>query len=406
VTAPEQAPEPTLPPRRTRPPGPELIGSVLAVVILALIATTAFAGPAGSPSASGSARPTLSAVPVPVTPEPLVDAAVVNLLRAVNERLAGFGLGLERELDRTTLRTNEVASLVRQVNTTVALGADAVTALDGALGENEPGGKLAALYKAMGDSATQTLRASLTNDADYRVGAGVLVTFIAEIGPLQEALDALALGPPSSPIASAGSALPSAPASSPPPVSASPPSSAPPASATPGPTVGPPPPSGGPIPPEPSPAPDEQVRNGGFEVGVATPWGLFVGQGAQASLAADISAPAAGTTAARVDIAVGSAAYSGISLRQPGLRIEAGRQYTLTLWVRAETAREIRVRIGSTVGASYLARTATVSPVWSPVTFPFIAPATDASAVLEIDLGRSDVTTWVDSVSFRPTAGP
>jgi len=405
VTAPEQPPEPTPRPLRSRPPGPELIGSVLAVVILALIVTTAFAGPAGSPSAPGSARPTVSAAPVQVTPEPLVDAAVVKLLRAVNERLAGFGVGLERELDRTTLRTNEVASLVRQINTTVALGSDAVTALDGALGENEPGGKLAALYKSLGDSATQTLGASLTNDADYRVGAGVLVKFIAEIGPLQEALDALALGPPSTPVPSGGSAPPSAPASSPPPVSAAPPSSAPPASATPGPTVGPPP-SGGPASPEPSPAPGEQIRNGGFEAGVAAPWGLFVGHGAQASPAADTSAPAAGTTAARVDIAVGSAAYSGISLRQPGLRIEAGRQYTLTLWVRAETAREVRVRIASTVGASYLARTATVSPVWSPVTFPFIAPATDANAVLEIDLGRSDVTTWIDSVSFRPTVGP
>lgn len=104
-----------------------------------------------------------------------------------------------------------------------------------------------------------------------------------------------------------------------------------------------------------------------------------------------------------MDIAVGSAAYSGISLRQSGLRIEAGRQYTLTLWVRGEAAREVRVRIASTVGASYLARTAPVSAMWSPVTFPFIAPATDTNAVLEIDLGRSDVTTWIDSVSFRPT---
>ncbi len=265
---------------------------------------------------------------------------------------------------------------------------------------------MAALYKVMGDSATETLGASVQNDAEYRVGAGLLVKWIAELGPLQAELDALALGPPPTPVVSPSSAPPSAPASSAPPSSAPPPSSEPPASVTPAPPVGSPPPSGGPIPPEPSPAPGEQVANGGFETGVGPPWGLFVGLGGQASLAADTSAPAAGTTAAVVDITVGSPAYSGISLRQPGLRIEVGRHYLLTLWMRSETAREIRVRITSTAGNSYVARTATVGPAWAPITFPIIASGTDQNAVLAIDLGRSDVTTWLDSVSFRPTLGP
>ena len=326
----------------------------------------------------------------------------------MNERLAGFGVGLQRELDRSTLRTNEVVSLIRQVNTAVFLGSDSLAGLGGALGENEPGGKLAALYKAMGDSVTQTLDISVKNDADYRVGAGLLVRLIAELGPLQAELEALAVAPPPTPVASPSSAPPSAPPSTapPPPSSAPPPSSEPPASVTPAPPVGSPPPSGGPIPPEPSPAPGEQVTNGGFETGVGTPWALFVGLGAQASLAADTTAPAAGTTAAVVDITVGSAAYSGISLRQPGMRIEVGRHYLLTLWMRSETTRDIRVRITSTAGNSYVARTATVGPAWAPITFPIIASGTDQNAVLEIDLGRSDVTTWLDSVSFRPTAGP
>ena len=37
---------------------------------------------------------------------------------------------------------------------------------------------------------------------------------------------------------------------------------------------------------------------------------------------------------------------------------------------------------------------------------PFTAPVTDANASLEIDLGRSDETTWIDTVSFRPATGP
>ena len=158
--------------------------------------------------------------------------------------------------------------------------------------------------------------------------------------------------------------------------------------------------------PEPSAAPGEQVDNGGFEAGVGPPWALFAAPGATATLTPDPVAPYAGATSAKVDIGIGSAAYSGISLRQPGMQLEAGRQYTLSLWVRAETPRELRVRIGSTAGASYLARTVQASATWTPVVFPFVASGTDANANLEIDLGRSDVTIWIDTVSFRPATGP
>ncbi len=91
-----------------------------------------------------------------------------------------------------------------------------------------------------------------------------------------------------------------------------------------------------------------------------------------------------------------------MSLRQPGVRLEGGRQYTLTLWARAETAREIRVSVGSKAGASYVARTVPVTTAWTSFTFPFTASLTDADATLEIALGRSDVSVWIDTVSFRP----
>ena len=124
--------------------------------------------------------------------------------------------------------------------------------------------------------------------------------------------------------------------------------------------------------------------------------------GVTATLTPDTIAPATGTTSAKVDIAVASAAYSGVSLRQPGVRIESGRQYILTLWVRAESARDIRVRVGSRAGASYFLRTVPVTTTWTAVAFPLTASATDLNANLEIDLGRSDITTWVDAASFHP----
>lgn len=91
-----------------------------------------------------------------------------------------------------------------------------------------------------------------------------------------------------------------------------------------------------------------------------------------------------------------------MSLRQQGVRLEGGRQYTLSLWARAETAREIRVSVSSAAGASYLTRTVPVTTAWTAVAFPFTAPLTDANATLEIALGRSDVSVWIDTVSFRP----
>ena len=67
----------------------------------------------------------------------------------------------------------------------------------------------------------------------------------------------------------------------------------------------------------------------------------------------------------------------------------------------------MRVRISSLDDASYLTRLVTVGPAWAPSTFTFTAPVTDPNAVLEIELGRSMVTTWIDAVSFRPAGvGP
>jgi hypothetical protein len=43
-----------------------------------------------------------------------------------------------------------------------------------------------------------------------------------------------------------------------------------------------------------------------------------------------------------------------------------------------------------------------VTSAWSTQSFVFIAPVSDSRATLEIDLGRSIVTTWIDGVSLRP----
>jgi hypothetical protein len=392
VTQPGDAPGP----RRPRPPSPEFIGGAIAVGVILIIATTALA--AGAPPAvpptpgGGSAEPShaiQSAVP---TPTPLVNPALVELLRKLNESLSTSADALEAERARVNLRTDEVQGIIRQVRLRVAAGIEATGSLGPALKEGEPGAQLADLYAQIDASAATTLEASLNNADAYRRGAGTLIGLIRQLPAIQAELDKLALPPTPAP-------------STPPP---SPTASAP-ASRTPSATTVPTPPSspsastsGAPTASLPGPVGDEQIENGGFEAGVGRPWALFLAPGAGATLSADAGTPGAGKTSARVDITNASLASSGISVRQSGLSLEAGRLYALSLAVRAASDREIRARVTSASGGQYYGQVIAATTVWTTQTFVFTAGVGDADAVLELDFGQGDATTWIDGVSFRP----
>jgi hypothetical protein len=387
-------PEPQV--RGSRGPAPEIIGATLAVIVLAVVATSVIAGGSSPGVVVPSAAPSNSRPTVQPTVAPPVDPAVVHLLHELNQQLLDHSQSLQRELGRPKLRTADVARLIRQVNTAVAVGENAVAGLGGFLGPEQPGGRLAAAYQDIAASATDTLAASVRNEPAYRAGGGIIVKEISELPALQAALEAL-LVQPSPSIAPSPSASPSPPPPTPSPTLPPPTPTPAPSSAAPSSESAPP---GSAIP---SPAGAEQLQNWDFESGVGAPWALLVGSGAAATITADTTAPASGHTYARIGITSGSSAYAGISLQQPGLRLVAGGQYTVTLAARGATDREIRVRVASTAGASYLTRVATVGTAWTPLSFTFIAPVTDSNSVLEIDLGRSTVTTSIDAVSFRPT---
>jgi hypothetical protein len=238
-----------------------------------------------------------------------------------------------------------------------------------------------------------TLGASLQNPAAYRAGAGALIKQINQIPALQKAIEDLLLVPPSPT---------PAPSASPPPSATPPPATPTPPPATPSPTGAEPSGSGASGSPSPSIVlGDEQLTNADFEDGVAPPWTLLVATGSDATPTADTTAPASGKVAARLDITTGSPAYGGISLQQGGLHIEAGGVYVISLSTRAAAAREVRVRITSSIGDSYLTRVLTAGVAWTKSSITFTAPVTDPDAVLAIDFGRWDQTTWIDAVSFR-----
>ncbi len=371
---------------------------MFAVVVVAILASTAIGAvppPAGtpvgeSPAPSGVIASGESGAPAPT---PVVDPAVVDLLAKLNDQLGGAGNALEAERARVNFRVEEVVDWIRQINGLASTSADVVTALKGAFGPNQAGGRLSTLYGLILDSANETLDASIRNEPEYRVGAAELVALIAQLPALQAELDMLAI-PPS----------PSAPPPSSAPPSATPSlSSATPSASAPSPTRGA---SSTPASPAASsPSPNELIVNGGFENGVGQPWGLYLGGDAIANVAQDPSTPWAGKAAARIDIASGSPAYSGISLRQDGLLLDAGRPYVLNLAVRAAGPREVRVRIASKAGAAYVTRRVLATSDWTIVSVVFVSNYADLDAVLELDMGRADSTTWWDSVSLHPVGG-
>jgi carbohydrate binding protein with CBM4/9 domain len=391
-TDPDLRPDPERPIQGRRAPAPEIVGTALAVIMLAVIGTSVLAGATGQIPVGPSPSPGATRSPIVLATRPPVDPLVVDLLRALNQRLVSDSLSLQRELDRPNLRAAEVVSLIRQINAAVLFGTDRVSALGGYTGPDEPGGQLAALYDGITASATQTLDNSVRNETAYRAGGGVLVKLIDEVPALQAALEALLVAPPASA------------APTPTPSASAPPSTPTPTESTSSPSA---PPSAPPSSAPPTAVADEQIENGDFEAGVGAPWALLVVPGSSATVTADASAPASGKTAARVDITSGSDAYGGISMRQAGLQLVTGGRYTIGLSARAAADREIRVRIASTDGSTYLTRLSPVGVAWTGSAFTFIATVTDPNAVLEVDFGRSTVTTWIDAVSFRPAAaGP
>jgi carbohydrate binding protein with CBM4/9 domain len=381
--------------RRPRPPSPEFIGGVSAVAIILLITAVALGvgpgpGTPTSPGGGGSAAPSQAVATAKPTPTPPVDPGVVKYLRLLNDQLADSANALEAELKRTHFRVKELADLIRQLNLRAARGPQAVSALGGALGKDQPGGRMASIYRQIIDSAGKTLDASVNNPGAYHDGAVALIGLIVQLPELQKALDALALPPTPAPSTAPPSPTPTpAPTATPAPTPT--PTAAPTGSSTSSPTETLPVATG-----------PEQVANGGFEQGVGQPWQLFLGPSAAATLAADKADPGAGTSSARIDITTGSTAYAGISLRQASLSLEAGQQYAVTVSIRSAAVRDVRIRVASSGGAQYFGRVVSATPQWSSQTFVFTASVGDPAAVLELDLGRAEATTWFDGVSFRP----
>jgi hypothetical protein len=375
--------------RGLRVAGPEVVASVLSILVVASAALLFGGSPPGvAPEPSGSAVAQGSGVAP--RPSERVDRAIADLLISVGQELLDAGVQLTEEVERDPSRAPEIATLVRQVNATARYGSDALPGLGTTPEAQDLIAELGPIYDELQSIADDTLRSSITNAAAYEQGAINLVEVIDRLPPLQAELEALRDAPV---------------------VVSAPPSAPPSAAVAPSASVAQPsqePVASGSLAPGGSPGPGtiaSQLINGGFEEGVVTGWSLVAAPGVEVRIDPDALQPAAGTTSARIDIGTATPAFSGISLQQEGIRLSAGAPYTVQIALRAEAAREVRVRVASQSGDAYLTRIAAVGTTWSVASFTFLAPASDEDAVLQIELGRSDATTWVDEVVLGASAG-
>lgn len=360
---------------------PEIVAGLLSLIVLvAVIGVRSPAASTGTPGASGS--PTASPQPTPSDALPPVVRSALETVIVVNGRLAASGQDLEGELGRPTPGAPEIAVLLPPITAQITGVAQAVTVLVADPATATLGSKLDTAYGTIVDLIRAAQRASVQNVAAYVKAGKDVAAQIRELAPLTARARAILAGTLESPSPAPTSSASSAPTGSP---------------------SG----SGGPAPsraggsPTASPIEGGLIVDPGFEDGLG-PWSLELVPPGAATLALDPADPGSGKSAARIDIATGTDARSGISLVQSGIGLRAGQTYTVRLLARAAQPRDLRIRLSATNGDAYVARIFPVGTTWGSISFTFDVLVDDSNAVLGIDLGRSTETTWLDAVALTP----
>jgi hypothetical protein len=127
-----------------------------------------------------------------------------------------------------------------------------------------------------------------------------------------------------------------------------------------------------------------------------------LGPGAAGSYQVTTEQPSTGKHAAQLSLSSGAGAWSALSLRQSGLRLDNGITYRVSLWARSTGPRDIRVRVTTAVGEVIASRILSIDATWRPVTFDVTAIGTIDGAALVIETGIASQTVWLDDVGFGP----
>lgn len=146
------------------------------------------------------------------------------------------------------------------------------------------------------------------------------------------------------------------------------------------------------------------LKNGAFASGL-TSWNPEQHDTARATFTRTLDFTG-GQASAKIQVtAVGSQSWH-VQFNQPGLRITAGRPYTLTFWAKADQATTLDVavmRAYGDYGPVGYAQTLNLSSGWQSFTATFQAPVTDANVRVNFGgIGTKLVTVWLADVRFQP----
>ena len=360
-------------------PGPEIIGVVLAAIIYSVVGVAIIAA-RPSTSAATAPSPTRTAAAT-ARPAATLDAGLVLLIRDADARMVVLGQELKGLLAEPSFVSADVITKIKEIGAAATFADSMVARI-----QSQPGGAaiaptLRASYDAIVAAVSRALSVPFRDPVAVRRGAEGVVALLVDMPDIYTLLAAAASaspGPTSEPTAVA--------AKTPVPKPTPKPSATPQPTATPALT--------------PSPGPPSQLANGGFETGLE-PWRLILAPGVAGTFVQTMVDPYAGSASALVTPVGGAGLLSGLSVEQGGLTLESGGSYQVSLAVRSTAAREIRIRLSTTLGEVIASRVLPVTSTWTTLTFPVTPIGRFEDVTLEIEAGGSDQGVWLDDVSLR-----
>jgi hypothetical protein len=149
------------------------------------------------------------------------------------------------------------------------------------------------------------------------------------------------------------------------------------------------------------------VRNSGFESDLSDAWVQEIHQGIKAHFVIDSVGKVEGNNAVRLDIEQGGVQNSQLQLKQNGIKLLEGKNYTLSFYAKTDLPQQISVSFGKETApwTNYgLYQIIDLNKEWNRYRVSFIAKAgAGIDTRLAFVLGKTNGHIWLDNVTLTET---
>ncbi len=148
----------------------------------------------------------------------------------------------------------------------------------------------------------------------------------------------------------------------------------------------------------------DACTNPGFESSVTSGWAFAAFAPAAATLTADATTAAVGSTSAHVSVTSASPTDWHVSFTSSGqIPLTVGQTYSATFWAKASPARSVPVIATRPGGGSLASRTITIGPEWKQYQV-VLQPSANGNSSLQFYLASQAGDVWLDDVHFQQGA--